>query len=86
MALTQPQIRQLVAFVAGTRDVEIPCDECLAGMAEFAETELAGLAIPDAVRRIEEHIAFCPECREEYELLKAATAACTNDAGDLRSR
>ncbi len=86
MALTQPQIRQLVAFVAGTRDVEITCDECLPGMAEFAEAELTGLAIPNAVRRIQEHIAFCPECREEYELLKTATAAGTNDAGDLRSR
>jgi hypothetical protein len=45
-------------------------------MAEFAETHLLGAEIPDAQKHIQAHIAFCPECTEEYEvLLEAVNAA-----------
>ena len=71
MPLDRTQLERLLAAVAGTREDEIPCDECLAGMAEFAERRLAGLEIGEALRRVELHLAGCPECAEEYELLLA---------------
>ena len=71
MPLTKEQTQALVSLVANTCDDEIACDECLMGMAEFAETQLVGTGVPSAVRRIQAHIAFCPECAEEYELLLA---------------
>ena len=69
MALDQQQVNRLLRAVANTRDVEISCDECLADMAEFAEAQLVGSEIPTALKRIETHIAYCPDCSEEYELL-----------------
>ena len=71
MPLDKQQIRTLLSAIAGTRDDEITCGECLAGMAEFAETQLVDADLPAALRRIEAHIAFCPECAEEFELLIA---------------
>lgn len=72
MSLDRRQLERLLAFVANTRDDEITCDECLAGMAEFAERRLAGIGIQEALRRTELHLASCPECAEEYALLLAA--------------
>ena len=69
MALSKERVAALLAFVAETRDEEITCDECLEGMAEFAETEIVGAAVPEALARIKAHIEFCPECKEEYLLL-----------------
>ena len=69
MSLEKQQVEALLSSVADTREDEIGCDECHAGMAEFAERELIGADVPTALRRIQAHIAFCPECTEEYELL-----------------
>ncbi len=82
MPLNKQQIKTLLSFVADTREDEIACDECLAGMAEFAETQLLGAEIPDAQKHIQAHIAFCPECTEEYEVLLEAVGAASSSAID----
>jgi len=80
MPLSKDQLSRLLVIVAGTRDDEIPCDECLAGLAEFADARLLGLTISTAMKRIEAHIDFCPECKEEYDLLLALLAAHAVDS------
>ncbi len=82
MPLDKQQIKTLLSFVADTREDEITCDECLSGMAEFAETQLLGAEIPDAQKHIQSHIAFCPECAEEYEVLLEAVSAASSGAID----
>ena len=82
MPLDKQQVKTLLSFVANTREDEITCDECLAGMADFAETQLVGAEIPDAKKRIQAHIAFCPECAEEYEVLLEVVSAASSDAID----
>ncbi len=82
MPLDKQQVKTLLSFVADTHEDEIPCDECLAGMAEFAETQLVGAEIPDAQKHIQAHIAFCPECAEEYEALLEVVSAASSDAID----
>jgi hypothetical protein len=69
MGLDKQQIEALLSTVSRTCEEEIHCGECLAGMAEFAELELVGVEIPQALHRIQEHLALCPECAEEYEVL-----------------
>jgi len=69
MPLDRQQIKTLLSTVSRTCEEEINCGECLAGMAEFAELHLVGAEIPQALDRIQEHLALCPECAEEYELL-----------------
>ncbi len=69
MALERQLIQALLSQIAQTREDEISCDECLAGMAEFAETQLVETEVPVALERIRAHLSFCSECAEEYELL-----------------
>ena len=80
MPLDKQQINALLSFVASTRENEIACDECLAGMAEFAEMQLVGAEIPDAQRHIHAHIEFCPECAEEYAALLDVLNASSSGA------
>ena len=80
MPLSKDQLSRLLAIVVGTRDDEIACDECLAGMAEFADARLLGLTVSTAMKRIEAHIEFCPECKEEYDLLLALLSAQAVDS------
>lgn len=75
MPLTRDEAGSLFDAIAETRDDEIGCDTCLAHVAAYAEQALAGLAPNDAARRVREHLAVCPECREEYEALLRALDA-----------
>lgn len=72
MALSDDQIRALVHALRLTREHEINCNECLDMVAEFAERELAGRPIPDALEAVRHHLTRCGECRDEYEALLAA--------------
>ncbi len=72
MALTDDQIRALVRALSITREHEIDCSECLDKVAEYAERELAGRPIPDALEAVRHHLTRCGECLEEYEALVKA--------------
>jgi len=75
MELTDGDLRALVEAAAITRDVEIGCDDCLDQIASYAETKLRGLATPEALRLVEEHLTICQECHEEFEALADAVRA-----------
>ncbi len=79
MPLDTKQLKRLLSAVEDTREDEIHCDECLAGMAEFAETQLVGMEVPAAVQRIQAHILTCPECTEEFELLLEILRSSSSD-------
>lgn len=72
MALSDDQIRSLVRALTLTREHEINCSECLDEVAEFAERELAGRPVPDALEAVRHHLTRCGECRDEYEALLTA--------------
>ena len=80
MPLTAQQIKNLLSSVASTREDEIDCDKCLVDMAEFAEAELVGAEIPDALKRIQAHIVFCTDCVEEYGILLDVVRAAATEA------
>ena len=75
MALTRTEARALIEAILATQAEEPACDECLRGVAEFAEAELTGRPIPDAVALVRAHLERCGECREEYEALRRALEA-----------
>jgi hypothetical protein len=50
---------------------EIGCDACFDELDRYVELELAGADTDAAVPGLENHLAGCPACREEYESLKA---------------
>ena len=82
MRLEKHQLEALLTSVANTCEDEITCGDCLAGMAEFAETQLVGSEISTALERIEAHIASCPECAEEYGVLLDVVSAAAPATAD----
>jgi uncharacterized protein with PIN domain len=79
MELNRDQIRNLVRQLTMTQEHEINCNECLDELAEFAEYELAGKSIPDALKAVEHHLILCTECGEEYAALLRALKRMRND-------
>ena len=72
MSLSDKQIKCLAHLIGLTREQEMNCSECLDHVAEFAENELTGKPIPDALEAVSHHLSLCTECREEYEALFSA--------------
>lgn len=76
MALTDEQIKSLITVVASTTDDQLDCDGCFERVAEFADSQLAGRSLSDAMTAVETHLANCPCCQDEYETLLAALRGC----------
>ena len=52
-----------------TTEREFNCGECLQHVSEFAEHQLENQPVDEVIGKVEQHLALCPECREEYEAL-----------------
>lgn len=81
MNLTHRQIHNLVGLLGRTRENELTCQECLEHVAEFAEHELAGKPIPEALEAVGHHLSLCPECSEEYSALRTALERLAKEEG-----
>lgn len=80
MALSKDEIAQLLKLIGQTEDHELNCEECLMLVAEFAESQLSGKSVPAGLRAVEQHLAVCGECREEYEALRKTLDALRGDS------
>jgi len=67
--LTREQVGSIVKMLGLTTDREFNCSECLQHVSEFAECRLANQSVGEVISQVEQHLALCPECREEYEAL-----------------
>ena len=67
--LTREQVGSIVKMLGLTTDREFNCSECLQHVGEFAERQLANQPVGEVIAKVEQHLAMCPECREEYEAL-----------------
>lgn len=73
MSLTPEQSRELIKQIGATRaEAGLACDACLEQLAEFVETQLTGKPLTAVQQRVDEHLAQCVDCCEEYEALRAA--------------
>lgn len=70
MALTKRQIEILADAVQKTRDEELDCDEFMVHLAAWGERVLQGQSIDDASQSVKHHLHICPECEEEFRVLK----------------
>ena len=70
--LTADQLRALAGLLAETRPHELTCDEWVDHVAGYTEAVLAGTPPPVEAELVEQHLALCPECREEFRALLAA--------------
>lgn len=75
MPLSDKQVATLLSMVIGTEPDSIDCDGCFKHIAEFAEIELAGSEVPDALKAIQRHLEQCPCCKDEFNALIAGLNA-----------
>jgi len=86
MPLTPSELELLAQATLITRPEEIGCDTCLEQVAGYVEAKLAGLPTPEALRLVEEHLAICGECQEEFAALAAALRdGAEGEAGKRRA-
>ena len=69
MKLDPEQVKTLLASTLNTRPQEIDCDEWLENVARYAELHKRGDEIPGELQPVSQHVAVCPECKEEFEAL-----------------
>jgi uncharacterized protein with PIN domain len=67
--LTREQVGGIVRMLGLTTEREFDCGECLQHVSEFAERQIEGKPVTEIIAKVEQHLALCPECREEYEAL-----------------
>ena len=79
MDLSAEQIRALIQGLQECDDELQECNDCLLDLADFAEAELAGRNLCEALTKISGHMDECGECREEYEALRRALEALGED-------
>jgi predicted anti-sigma-YlaC factor YlaD len=58
-----------------TRPDEIVCEECFEQLDRFVEMRLAGKDPSEALPLVQDHLARCADCREEFEALMTALRA-----------
>ena len=68
-------LKQMARGIATTRPDEIGCAECFEQMDQFVDLTLAGKDAAQAMPLVQDHLARCGDCREEFEALLAAVSA-----------
>ncbi len=63
---------QFARAVARTANDEINCETFLEHAAAYLERNRARASKSPELAAVEQHLAVCPECYEEYQLLKLA--------------
>lgn len=69
MPLSKAQIAKLLELVGQTQDDNLDCDGCFERVAEFAEAELEGRSLCEAMSAVKRHLDACPCCADEYQAL-----------------
>jgi hypothetical protein len=68
-------VKRVALGIATTHPDEIGCDECFEQVDQFVEIKLAGKDPAEALPLVEDHLARCDCCREEFEALLVALQA-----------
>lgn len=82
MTLTKRQIKILADAIQQTRDEELDCDEFMVHLAAWGERVLQGQSIDDASKSVKHHLQICPECEEEFRVLKEVLSEAGNSILD----
>ncbi len=72
---TQRKAEFLLQMIRATKEEELACDDCLERLSEFVEHKLQNLQLDQAMKEVEDHLAACCDCKEEYELIRTAVEA-----------
>ena len=56
-------------MISSAQADSLDCDGCYDQLAEFADAQLAGRELPDALKAVESHLHQCCCCKDEYKAL-----------------
>lgn len=76
MKLSKEQISGLLIALKHTHEDELNCEQFLSKMAELAESDMAKVQACSELQKAVKHVALCPECREEFEMLQDLLDEC----------
>jgi hypothetical protein len=68
---TRRSLERLARAVADTAPEELNCDAVLELVGGYLETVERGEDLDCELRMVRQHLAVCPECREEFDALLA---------------
>jgi hypothetical protein len=76
MQLDAIQLTQLIQLTATARNEDtLGCNGCFELMDQFAQAELEGREMPQALEMVRVHLEQCKCCRDEYDALLTALRA-----------
>jgi Zn finger protein HypA/HybF involved in hydrogenase expression len=69
MALNPEQIAELLKMIRETEEVELSCPDCLDALDVYIQSVEDGRPIEGLLERVRDHLAGCPFCKSEYDLI-----------------
>jgi hypothetical protein len=72
MKLTHQQVSNLIELAVTTKSDSLGCDGCLELIDQFAQIQLDGTEVLDAMDAVRVHLEQCKCCQDEYESLMIA--------------
>jgi Zn finger protein HypA/HybF involved in hydrogenase expression len=69
MALNPEQIAELLKMIRETEEVELSCPDCLDALDVYIQSVQDGKPIEGLLERVRDHLAGCPFCKSEYDLI-----------------
>jgi hypothetical protein len=72
---TQRKAEFLLQMIQATKEEELTCGDCLERLSEFVDHKLQNLQLDQALKEVEDHLASCGDCTEEYEMIRTAVEA-----------
>ncbi len=73
MKLDAKRIAELIQLTAtASSEDTIGCNGCFELMDQFAQAELEGRDVPEALEVVRVHLEQCKRCRDEYDALLTA--------------
>lgn len=69
MSLSKEQVEALLMLVRNAQNGPLECDHCFEHLAQFAEAELEGRTLCEAMMLVKDHLDACPCCADEYRAL-----------------
>lgn len=72
MTLGNEEYRELARALLATGPDEIDCERWLESVGMYLDLIEAGRSIPESLRPVEEHLRLCPDCAEEFGVMREA--------------
>ena len=66
---------QLATRILGPGGPDAGCEHSLEVVDQLIDLELAGQPLPTSMLPVAKHLAACPDCREDYEGIRALARA-----------